>query len=255
MSKKISKEELRSPDAFVKTMEQGYSFTTKYGKAIASVVIILLLVAVGLVVSGMLQDRRETKAVQALYTPQSQYKKLQDQFQAAKAPVDPKADPKAAKPAAATGDLQKDYGSVIPGFESVIKEHSGTVAAGQAAVYLATIYQEHGKLDEAKATLEQPLKDLKSGTLIYSVANMVYGNILASQDNCKDAVATFEKVKNFLSVDASVKAGVCYEKLGQLDQAAEMYRKASTESESSSSLAAKGYLRALEQKRQAGQAG
>lgn len=255
MSKKISKEELRSPDAFVKTMEQGYSFTTRYQKPIAALVIIGLVVAIGFAVNNFLSERRETSAVQALYAPQSSYKKLQEQFAQAKAPVDLKSDPKAAKPVAATGDLQKDYGSVIPGFEAVIKEHSGTVAAGQAAVYLASIYQEHGKLDEAKAVLEQPLKDLDNDTLIYSVASMVYGNILASQDNCKEAVATFERVKNFLSVDASVKAGICYEKLGQLDQAAAMYRKASTQSESSSSLAAKGYLRALEQKRSAGQAG
>lgn len=263
MSKKISKEELRSPDAFVKTMEQGYSFTTRYGKPIASLLVVVLVMAIGVVVTNFLKERKENSAAQALYQPQSSYKKLQDQYQQAKAQADPaaKVDPKVAKPVAATGDLQKDYGTVIPGFESVIKEHSGTVAAGQAAVYLASIYQEHGKLDEAKAALEQPLKDLSEDTLIYSVASMVYGNILASQDNCKDAVATFERVKNFLSVDASVKAGVCYEKLGQFDQAADMYRKASTQSESSSSLAAKGYLRALEQKRQtqqqpaAGQAG
>ncbi len=261
MAKKISKEELRSPDAFVKTMEQGYSFTTRYGKSIAALFIVGLVVAVGVVVTNFLKERKENAAVQALYQPQSEYKKLQDQYQQAKAPADVKTDLKTPKPVAATGDLQKDYGTVIPGFESVIKEHSGTVAAGQAAVYLASIYQEHGKLDEAKAVLEKPLKDLSKDTLIYSVANMVYGNILASQDNCKDAVASFERVKNFLSVDASVKAGVCYEKLGQLDRAAEMYRKASTQSESSSSLAAKGYLRALEQKRQtqqqpaAGQAG
>ncbi len=257
MSKKISKEELRSPDAFVKTMEQGYSFATRYGKPIAALAVLGVIVAIGFVATNFLKERKEDSAAQALYVPQSEYKKLQDQFEKAKSPIEPgaKADASAVKPAPATGDLQKDYGTVIPGFESVIKEFSGTVAAGQAAVYLASIYQDHGKLEEAKAALEQPLKDLDSDTLIYSVANMVYGNILASQDNCKDAVATFERVKNFLSVDASVKAGVCYEKLGQLDQAAEMYRKASTQSESSSSLAAKGYLRALEQKRSSGQAG
>ncbi len=259
MAKKISKEELRTPDAFHKTMEQGYSFTTRYGKQLSALVIIGLVIAIGAVVMNFLKERKENSAVQALYQPQSEYKRLQDQYQQAKAPVEPtapKADPKAPKPVAATGDLQKDYGTVIRGFEAVIKDHSGTVAAGQAAVYLASIYQEYGKLDEAKAVLEKPLKDLSNDTLIYSVANMVYGNILASQDNCKDAVTIFERVKNFLSVDAAVKAGVCYEKLGQLDQAADMYRKASTQSESSSSLAAKGYLRALEQKRQStGQAG
>lgn len=250
MANKITKDDLRSPDAFQKTMEQSYSFMTRYGKLIVGLLAALVLVAIALLVMDALSDRKETKATAALYQPQRDYKKIQDGFQQAKTPAAPGADPKAPKPVAASGDLQKDYGSVIPGLEKVVSEHSGTVAAGQAAAYLAAIYQEYGKLDEAKAVLEKPLKDAKGGTLIHAVLHMMQGNILASQDNCKEAVTAFQRVENFLSVDASVKAGVCYEKLGQFDQAAAMYRKASTETDSSSSLAAKGFLRALEQKRQ-----
>lgn len=250
MAKKLTKQDIKSPDAFLRTMEQGISFTSKYGKPLAAVVVAAVLIAVGVLIANFIHDRSESSAAQALFKPQNEYRKLHDQFEQAKAPADPKADPKAAKPVAASGDLQKDYGLVVAGFENVIKEHSGTVAASQAAVYLASIYQEYGKLDEAKAAVEKVLKDAPKGTLIFSVAHMVHGNILATQGNCKDAVASYDAVKDFLSVDASVKAGVCYEKLGQLDQAAEMYRKASADAESSTSLAAKGFLKALEQKRQ-----
>lgn len=243
----ISKEELRRPDAFARTMEQSFGFTTKYSKPLAAVAVLAIVIAVGLLLADFLRERSEVAAAQALYQPQSEYTKLRNQYDSAKFPQDPKATTKAV---AATGDLQKDYGSVIPGFEKIIKEHPGTVAAGQAGVYLASIYLNYGKFDEAKVALAAPLKELKSGTLIYSVAYMVNGNIHASQGNCQEAVASYERIKNFLSLDAAVKAGVCYEKLGQLDRAAEMYKKASADAESQTSLAAKGLLKALEQKRQ-----
>lgn len=253
MAKKLTKEEIKGPDAFMRTMETTTKFVDQNAKPLAAVIILAVLIAVGYVVANFVHEHKENSAAQALFNPQNEYRKLHDQFEQAKAPADPKADPKAAKPIPASGDLQKDYGPVVAGFENVIKEHSGTVAAGQAAVYLASIYQEYGKLDEAKSAVEKVLKDSPSNTLIFSVAHMVHGNILAAQGNCKDAVTSFETVKDFLSVDAAVKAGVCYEKLGQLDHAAEMYRKASSESDSSTSLAAKGYLKALEQKKQSQQ--
>lgn len=250
MAKKITKQELKSPDAFLKTMQTGMSFTARYGKPLAVVVVLAILIAIGWVSANLIHEHRETVATEALFAPQYEYQKLHDQFEQAKAPQDPKS---TVKYAAASGDIEKDYGQVITGLKQVMDQHKGTVAAGQASIYLASIYEDYGKYDDAKSVLEKTINDTDKSSLIYSLTHMVYGNILASEGDCKNAVASFAAVKDFLSVDADVKAGICYEKLGQLDQAAEMYRKASTDSESSTSLAAKGFLKALEQKRQAGQ--
>ena len=86
------------------------------------------------------------------------------------------------------------------------------------------------------------------------LATVLWGNALAAKDDCQGALGAWQKVldsksASFLQSDVSVRSGVCFEKLGQNDRAAEMYRKAAgATGESASSTTAKGLLRALEMK-------
>jgi predicted negative regulator of RcsB-dependent stress response len=261
---KASEENLTGPDAFELAAASTWSVVEKNMGWIVGLAVALLLAGLGYVAYGQYQEHVQHQAFEALYPVQSEYLKLHEDFDKAKfkslAPE--KADPKktTAKDDAkdsgkkASGDLQTDYGSVLPGLQKIVQEHPKTAAGAQAALTLSEIYSSYKQYDKAAEALMVPGQNLPSKDLLYALSNMALGNVLASKGDCQKAIDAYQKIPSskanlFLHADANLKSGVCFESLGQLDKATEMYQKAAQDSDNQSAQSAKTLIRALEFKK------
>jgi len=222
-----------------------------------------ILAAVGLMIVGGLiyggveywKKQQEQKAAAALYPIESEYSKKKMNFDRARfSSLLPNQTNAGNKPpeTMATGDLQKDYGAEVSGFEKILSAHSGTAAGLQAAITLAGLYLEYNMPEKASQVLDQSIKDAggREGFLT-ALASMQKGTALAAQDKCQDAVQTWQAVAGmksmqFLHAEAHLKSGLCFEKLGDRAKAEESYRKVTEGFEGSTSAeTAKALLRSL----------
>ncbi len=257
MSTKISKDELREPDAFLKSMETGLSFLEKYAKAIAAIVAIAIVGTLIYSLMGYLERRKENHAQEAFYTVDAKYAKLKEGFEKVKMQAiipDVAGKDKKSEGTPASGDVQKDYGSVITDLQTVQTSNPGTKAAAQAGLDLAEIYMSYKQPEKAAEAVSLSARALSHDELMGGLSYMMWGNALAAKGDCTQAIEMWQKVisvktVSYLHPDATLRTGICYENLKQNDKAIEMYKRASQEfADSSAGQTAKTLLRALEMK-------
>jgi tetratricopeptide (TPR) repeat protein len=233
-------------------------FMEQNAKLLFAIFVVIMLGALGYVGYQFVQKHQERIAQDDLSPAEEKFNKMKDGFEQAKmqalmpgmAPKDDKT--VQAKPA--TGNLEQDYGSVLTDLEKVARERAGTSAGAQAAILLADTYISYKQPEKAIEMAKIPAERLSSSNTLASLARVLWGTALADKGDCGQAVGVWQAVidsKNdkFLHPDVGLRSGLCYEKLGQLDKAAEMYRKVSAEAgDSAAGQTAKGLLRALEMK-------
>ncbi len=256
---KITKDDLKKPDAFLHTMETSVSFLEKYK--------ILLGVTLGLLIVGTVvrltfdhfQERTELKGADALYSVEAGFLKAREGFERAKmeamAPTPPKSDEKPEDKkepnVPATGDLEKDYGASVAGLEQVVKDHPNTGGGAQAALLLAEVYLEYKQPEKALPPLEKVESHLNKSGMLYGLVHMMHGTILATVNNCASAVQKWEAVvgneaSKHLHPDALLKSGICYESMKQNDKAMAAYQRLMSEYvDSTAAQTAKTLLRVL----------
>ncbi|MCM2280853.1 MAG: tetratricopeptide repeat protein [Bdellovibrionaceae bacterium] len=256
----MDKDELKRPDVFLQTMEKSLTAFDRHRSLITGALAVLIVAAIGYLVWNYVQGSAERKAASDLYVTEAQYFKIKEGFDKAKyealapPPAGEKTEDKKDKATPSTGDLQKDYGAVLPGFEEVIQKHAKTAAGAQAALWLAEIYLEYKQPEKAAEALAKVAPQQKTDSMLFGATHMLYGTALASKGDCTQAVGSWQKVLEsegnaFLHPEALLKSGVCYENLQQNDKATEMYRRVTeNHSETSAAQSAKTYLRALEMK-------
>ncbi|MDG0816582.1 tetratricopeptide repeat protein [Bdellovibrio svalbardensis] len=235
MSTKISKDALKSPDQVTKTLREGFVWTTTHSKIVITVVAAFIVVGTGISIAGYLSDKKETATQEKYFAVEKVYNEKRRGFEeAARAEVmagqakDKKTAPAFDPAKKASGDLQKDYGTVIPGFEALINEAPSTTAARMAALNLSNIYMEYKKTDEALATLQKVEKALNKSEATSALVYMQMGNAFADKNDCKSAVDTWQKItaaKNFQFAhdEAKLRMGLCYESLNDAAKAEQLY--------------------------------
>jgi tetratricopeptide (TPR) repeat protein len=243
-------------DSFEENMRNFFDGTRTYGKEVGAVAVVILVLALSWLGYDAYKDKKEQAATTALYPFQSDYVKTREAFDKAKFKdlTPPSQDPESDSIQAtkkASGDLQTDFGVDITGFEKVAHDYVGTKAGAQASIYLAEIYNHYGQFEKSAAAAQAAAQSVSQSNVLYAIAQLELGNANANQGHCKEALEAYAKVvsQTFLKPDAYLKSGVCYESLGQADQAADMYRKASEDTQSSTGQTAKTLLRALEIKK------
>lgn len=226
----------------------------KHKTIVMAAVAAIAVGGIAYVANGALKSRAEMTAQNAFFPLEKSYTEKREKFDQAKFAElsGQKADPKTDSGVKATGDLAKDYGSLIEELEAFAKAHPGTAAGVQAAVLAAETRMSYNQAELAGSSLDPVLKDTKASSLMGALARMATGNAWAQAGKCDQAVKAWEEVLatkeiSFLHGEAALRAGICLEKGGDKSKAAEMYRKATAESErSSASQTAKALLRAIE---------
>jgi predicted negative regulator of RcsB-dependent stress response len=222
----------------------------KHKTIVIAVIAAIAVGGIGYLANGAIKSRSELNAQNTFFPIEKSYTEKREKFDQAK--FADLTGQKAEGAVKASGDLAKDYGTLVDELEAFAKAHAGTAAGAQAAMLAAETRMSYNQAELAGSTLESLVKETKSTNLMGGLVRMANGNAWAQAGKCDQAVKAWEQVLatkeiSFLHGEAALRSGLCLEKSGDKTKAAEMYRKASGESErSSASQTAKALLRAIE---------
>lgn len=245
MSKKLSKEEVRGPDAFISTSDKVGKWIEKHKVPVFSVFGALLIIGAANVAWTKYSGYREASAQEALYSIEAKIKKKQADI--AKEQTENKD-----KAPAAERNLEADFGPLLGEYGSKIKDLQGSKASLIGALHLAALYMDYRDFEKAHGFLADVVSQAgKTGTF-FALLHMQYGTALTALEKHEEAKGEFQLVLNdpgssFLHAEAVLKLGLVEEKLGNMDQAREHYTRANQEfSATDAGRTAKGYLRLME---------
>jgi tetratricopeptide (TPR) repeat protein len=255
VAKKLTKKEIKEPDAFISTVDRISEALYEHRRPIYIAVGALLAIGIVYSATEYYQKTTERKGQTALYEVEAEYEMIKEDFEGAMAaePSDEK-DKVDSKLKQASGNIEQDYGKVIKGFEKVIKEHSSTNASVLASIKLAKLYEDYNQQDKALEVLQKATKRVDSGDLFFAFVHTQIGNLLLEKNDCNKAIEHWQKVTKskdlkFSHAPVLLKTGLCYEKLGQVDKAKSSYEKITKDFDSTTSAdSARKYLRMLSTK-------
>jgi predicted negative regulator of RcsB-dependent stress response len=251
--------EILDPDGFQESVLSGWHWVERHAGTVGGLILVGLLILTGITVKNWLTARGERKAQEAYYAAERKFSKVKEGFDRAKMRlmVPAAAAPKDEKnpEVSATGDLEKDYGTVLSDLEKIVQTQGGTSAGAQAAILLAETYLTYNKPEKAVAVTELAAKTITVNLLLGALVRVQLGSALAAKGDCKTAVNVWGQVltnasSKFLHADVSLRSGICFEQISEFQKAKEMYQKAAAEAgpDSSISSTAKGLERALDLK-------
>jgi len=240
LSKKLTKEEVKSPDQVLKTLNQGFQWSQSHSKAVIAAILVFVGVGVGYSLFSNLSERKESQAQEFYAKFEKNYLEKKRGFdeaerQSARPPMKDAKDQPPVK-AKASGDLEKDYGPEVAGLKKTMDEYPTSKAAQMAALDLSEIYMNYKKDDDAYQALQKVEKQSEGKNLISYVVLTQMGNVLAEKNDCKGAVDEWQKVlarpeANFLHDTLRLKSAFCYERLNEIAKAEELYKKVSQNSQ------------------------
>lgn len=241
-------------DPFQETMIGLIDFIERHKAIVLGALGVAVLGGVGYVGWGMVEQRQQKSAQESFYELEKRFSEKHDGFERAKFAKLLKQPVKSGEkpPEAASGDMAKDYGSLVSDLEQFASSHKRFAAGAQAALLAAETYVKYNQAERAAQVLEPVVMATKTDSALGGLLRMAKGNALALAGQCDKALSSWEQVIaaksiGFLHGEAALRAGLCLEKSGQKDRAIEMYRKAAGDSErSESAQTAKSLLRALE---------
>lgn len=263
MSNKISKNEIRQPDQFQKTLKEGFQWTTAHSKIVFSAILIFLVVGGGISLNKTFQLKKETEVQEKYFSIEKQYVEKKRNFDEAlrdSKKTDSKAAPAevAKKLSLPTGELTQDFGKLTDDFKAIIEAAPQTKAAQMAALNLSEIYVKYGQQDEALAVINRANPQDKADSMLNALVLNTKAAILADKNDCQAALGSWEKVlkskqAQFLNDEVKLRMALCYESLNDYTKAEQFYMELSQKtgkgSESAAAVDAQKYLRLLKIKK------
>lgn len=240
---KISKEDLKSPDAFLSFADKVGQVLSDNWKPIAGALGILFLAGVGYTTSTAINKANELAAGEALFEVEQKIatiktehsKKQQDSI---KDLLD-KEDQDQEKIEARLKDVpelefDRDFASLAQDVEQVIAQHESTQSAQMARIRLARLYIDYEKLDMAEAVLRQAATQAGKGTSVYGLSRTLLASVLSHKDQMDEAIGTLSEVLDdqslsYLHSEVLLKLGVLNKEAGNTARAEEMFRRVTTE--------------------------
>ena len=216
----------------------------------------LLLAVIGIACSaawvGMknVEANKEEKAFASLFAITNEYNTRKENFDKAKSDKKEEKKEKQEELAKASGDLEKDYGDITKKLEGFLASNKNMQASGEAALTLSSIYQEYDKTDQAAQSLSQTLKDWTRKGLLTEIMQMRAGDLWSMANQCEKAILHWKVLassNSFLSAQAQLKLGLCFQKTGDRAQAKSWLQKVTSKSAKiPAGFSAKKYLRYID---------
>ncbi len=240
MDKKLTKEEVRTPDQ----MTQGLG---RFAEWVSKNIVIVIGTLVGLLVLGgvisvvdYFSTQKESdlqgkmSRVEHQYTEKKTKFKEAEQSDSAKALASAKAankdkkDEKTPPAVKATGDLEKDYGPEVIGFEELVAKNGSSKAGQMSAIYLAEIYSEYKQSEKAIEALNKVVPKNEPSDVVTALAVNLKAGLLADKGDCNQAVDIWQKIISqkkieYMHNEAKLRSAVCYEKMNDTAKAEKYY--------------------------------
>lgn len=243
LSTKLTKDDVRSPDQVLKTLNKGFEWSQSHSKLLFSAIALFLVAGIGYSVYNSVSKSKETQAQEEYFQFEKNYLEKKRGFEEAERgdkpnPLEPKKDPAAPVKAKATGNVEKDFGPEVAGFQKVVADFPSSKAAQMAALNLSEIYLSHKNPDGALQALEKVAPHSNDKNLISAVVKTQLGNVLSDKGDCKSAVDHWQGVLSnskvqFMHDTVRMKAAFCYEKMNDMAKAEEMFKKVSQNTQDS----------------------
>jgi len=213
---KLTKKEIRGPDGFHVVAEKIWTTTKPFHRLLMIASGLLLLFGLGSAGYSYFKELQEKKATEELALALFEYDKEEGAWQKkqlGKAEIKPE-------------DVAEEFKKSPDLFAKVIQNHSGSVAAAQAALYLGRIYSDLKQYDKATQILSTHVKS-STGLVQALIVNQL-ANIQAASGKCIEAVDRWksllsDKNASFLHPEAHLKTGECFEVLNDTGKAKENY--------------------------------
>lgn len=247
---KSALDKVKGPDLFTTDLKKGFVWTVVHTKLVAIVVAVALIVGGGYAAITSMNESKERDAQAKYYDLEIAVSKKRAQFEGGANP-DPLTPDEKQNVLKASGDLNKDYGSLVTDLNTFVEAHPNQVAGAMAALNLASLQNEYKDAATALVTLKKV--GVPKG-MVGALLQMETASLSANAGDCGSAIKIWETLVKqesaaFLKAEAKLKMGLCAESTGDVAKAESLYKEVEFESkDSSSGRAAKQYLRLLSQR-------
>lgn len=249
--RKLTKEEVKAPDAFVTFSDQVAKVLNDNFQWVAGLVGTVLIVTLGWLGYSSYTDYVEGHAQEALFEIDKKVAKINIDLNDLQKDLEKKDQKKSTRPEKSPETLAKNYGAVLSEYEAFIKQNSGTKAAMIAAIQAADLYSTHKVFDKAAQTLGAVEGTAKSSDFFFGLVLYKLAGALTTLGKYDEAVVKLERIveskqQEHLHSAALLKIGLNYEGLKDYKQAESYYQRVKDEfsSNSAGSMAA-SYLRLM----------
>ncbi len=271
---KKNKSNDKSTDIVQKDLRMGFQWTLQHSKSVAVVGGVFLLIGAAISAKSYFNNKAEGEI-------QSEYYKIEKTFSEKKAKFEQAEEAAKAKPAAvdkndknktskkadeakaiaealtnkASGDFEKDYGSLAQDLNKIIEKAPASKAAKIAALNLSSVQVQYKKTDDAKVTLGKVLAN-NSNDLLSGMVAAQLGTVQANQNDCNSALTTWQKVlanssAKSLHGEIKLKQGLCFENLKDYTKAEQAYSSAQQDDKDGNiGKTAEKYLRLMKSSKQ-----
>lgn len=260
---KISKEDLKSPDAFISFADKVGQALSDNWKPIAGLVGIVLVGLVGYAVSTAMNRSKEAAASEAIFEVEQKItevrtehaKKQQDSVKdlLEKEDKDGKNEEEITKRLEDFPDLnfEKDFAPIVGAVEQAITEHESTQTAQMARIRLARLYIDYEQLDRAEQVLRPALKNTDKDSSLYGLTRTLLASVLSHKGQIDESIQLLTQVLDdpslsYMHSEVLLKLGVLNKEAGNTSGAEEMFRRVTTEfAETEAGKMAKNYLKMI----------
>lgn len=240
---KITKEDLKSPDAFLSFADKTGQALSENWKPIAGVLAVFLLGGIGYTTMTAMNRAQEQAAGEALFEVEQKISDVKTEYskkqqESVKDLLD-KAEENEKEIEARLKELpeldfDKDFASLTQQVEQVISQHESTQSAQMARIRLARLYIDYEKLDMAEAVLRPAAAQSEKGSSVYGLSRTLLASVLSHKGQMDEAIATLSQILDdqslsYLHSEVLLKLGVLNKEAGNPDRAEEMFRRVTTE--------------------------
>ena len=231
-SNKLTKDDLRQPDALAAELKKGFEWTTHHVRIVLILSAAFVVVGLGWVGYTTLAKNKETAAQESYFKAEKAFTKQRETL------------------ANKTTEFEKDFATQAPALEQILKDFPGSAASRMAALLLSSEQMHYNRMDLAQKTLGQVQT---SSDLLSAMVLLQKGKVQASLKDCPAAQISWAqalaiKGSAVMAPDVHLQQGLCFESTGDKVKAEESYNKVLAEAKDSPfAHSADQYLRLLHQ--------
>ncbi len=249
MNRKISKEELKSKDAFLSFSERASAYLADWIKPILMVVGSLLVASLAYIGYGHFQTQAEVRAADEIYTLQQPINEKRRQLEEAASAQESEEIPDWKS----LTDFSEDFSPLTSALKEALRRHSDRQAAIMASMSLASLFAEFELWAEAKEVLSLHDKTLtRPRSLLSPLLTSQLAAVQAHLQESQEALNLYQQVLDnraaqFLHPEVMLKIGFLHEQAGQPEAAQNMLRRLAAEyGDTEAGRSARGYLRLMQ---------